>query len=1191
MARSDEYRVTSEEVPRGRIPDWLVEHLRHQTLDSTSIEEGGPARILVIYPNENSRRQTLSSFDDDCAVDSTLHHTMDSLISTMVADLRLPRLLSNEGPFELILHEECSKQAAKLGFPMINPLPDMKWGKGKTAALSSLHSFLSSESSLSSWDGPGAGTYTKIIRKLEKNLRGTHPDMVAARIVKGLEGDDEPFTISDIDGIIMLNQAPGICQAHIGIILALSKHRPVHQLTYPGNFRLGHHGHLLLDEYPIKESSLLPSWMPRHEIESTSTTGGSVNRLLLQRENHSFDAAIDFVRKRLEANPDDRIMIIDPALETNRHRWARSLRDLGFPMPTSKVLASSNSLGHWLLYLANLSHGSDAFSLEGLRALYLQTSITVFEDSEQHPTESAVKPVADPELLTRLARSDHVLGGPGALSRWITTLSRPPMGEQDGISKESSQWWLLCVANSLRPLLSGEDRKALDEQQSRVGCHTGATLPLSSPPPTGDDWLLRTLKMIDLELEMVPSDGEGTSTAAVIQAIVRNHRNLRDMQRSTSQHCSDIGPNWVEEFTWLIQSTAVRGGGTSATGQVTIFTPRDALGCTSNLTILANLSSSSWNLKVPKIPFLGEEERHSMNLLRPDGPIRDARHHLMHLLSSAEEVVLLDPSLDDASPAAAPIREWASKNDPGDEAEILDTKPSQAVSPRDIRQSDGKLLWNMRKPSNSPLNPSSVTISIDSQMQRDRERRQPSHSIDDGYLPEEAIPQLFSIDRAHLSRKVPSEIAPPRDNHRWPVVGGLIGTGKISPTIDPRPFSPKPTGSSVSDSRHGHYAGAEQEVDIWSATRLHDWLKCPRMGWLSRGLKSRQEELQDEDLDQRTQGNLLHLVHHDMLSQTLGFAIGEERVLEGGVIRSVTRSGKNNSELMQIALESLDSRAPWLDRTDAVSTHRLRALTGMNRDQWNSWLADPKPIPPAGRIGTIVRAEENIGDSAPLSLEWSIEERSTGGVEISLPVELTGGKELPPIRVRGYIDRVDLLPHDEEGEIWLDAGGDQSVAPIRIHNSGWKPRRLVAIRDLKTSESKSASERHSNGLLDELQLALYARSWEITHPGDLVVGAGISLFGHHSEHVIELSGWFTKSHQQINIGTRTDITANLYRFTDEKPSPDSDHFRAWLAHRLSVALRVASRASSGKVHPTPSKPVCRYCPVSNTCQVREEDDY
>ena len=146
----------------------------------------------------------------------------------------------------------------------------------------------------------------------------------------------------------------------------------------------------------------------------------------------------------------------------------------------------------------------------------------------------------------------------------------------------------------------------------------------------------------------------------------------------------------------------------------------------------------------------------------------------------------------------------------------------------------------------------------------------------------------------------------------------------------------------------------------------------------------------------------------------------------------------------------------------------------------------------------------------------------------------------------------------------------------------------MAIRDLKTSESKAAKDRHHDGLLDELQLALYARAWEIAHPGDLVVAAGISLFSHHTEHMLEMSTQYSTSHENLQLGTRTDITTSLHRFPDESPSPHSDHFRAWLAQRLAVALRVAAGATAGKVHPTPSPGVCGYCPVRNVCEVRME---
>ena len=1180
-------QVTCEEVPRGNIPVWLTEHISRQSLGPTGSESDLSGRVLVVYPTEESRKQALAGMPSSQAIDSTLHHTIDSLKSSLVADLRLPRVLSTEGGFELVLHEACRREAARLAFPMINPLPEMRWGRGKTAVLAELHSYLSRESAASNWDGPGITSFRTIIKHLEKRLGGTHPDMVASRIIDGLYKVEKPFSLLDVDGIIMLDHPPGVPRSHVEIMLAVSRHCPIHQLAHPGNFRLGHHGMLLLDQHPIKTQSDLPPWVPPHQPESTPSES-STERVLLQREKHSFEATIRLTRERLESNPSSHLIIVDPALESNLPQWERGLKALGVPLPPSRQPAHTHSLGHWLIALATLPHGPDAFSLEALRSFSLQATLRPFESPDAHPTEDRISPRADPDMLTELARGEHVLGGPGALARWLQTIARPPISERDQFRKESTQWWLLCVADSLRPLLRGEDRAVLDEA-SRVGCHTGQKLPAIESSASGDDWLLSILGMIDLESAMELCDGEGPTPSAVAQAVVKDIQALRLMQSSMSHSAPEMGPKWVDEFTPLIRSSSIQSGSSLASGRVRVLTPAAALGCTADAIILANLSSSSWDLRTPKMAFLGDEERHSLDLLRPDGPIRAARHQLEHLLAAAPEVLVLDPSLDDASPAAAPIREWAAAHDPDDDAEVMCTEPGQPVSPRGLRQSDGISLRNMLPSARAPLNPSAISVSMDSELQHDRERRQPSHADDDGYLAQTSIQHLFSIDRTDLTRRTPPGIEPPRSHDRWPVVGGFVAGGKRTPTIDPRPFAPPATGTDVSDLRHGHSVGAEQDVPIWSPSRLHYWLKCPRMGWLSNGLRAEEDELQAEDLDPRTHGELLHNVHHDLICQTLGFEIGIERSFgEGSSVSSVAQSGRSEDELMRIALESLDSRAPWLDRTDAVSTHRLMILTGMSRDEWNRWLTNPRPVPPSGRVGTIVRAESTVRHASPVCLEWSVADFDEKGIEISIPKDISGGEKLPPIRVRGYIDRVDILPMDESTKEWLDPEGDESVAPLRVHGSGWRLRRLVAIRDLKTSESKTAKIRHSDGLLDELQLALYARAWEIAHPGDLVVAAGISLFSHHTEHMLELSSQYSAAHRDLLLGTRTDITTSLHRFPDEPASPHSDHFRAWLTQRLAVALRVAAGAAAGRVHPTPSPGVCGYCPVRNACEVRME---
>ena len=1176
--------VTIEETPAGGIPSWLKKHIRDQSLGKPSKNPNHYGRILIIYPTQKSKSQTISSIGLQGAIDQTLHHTMDSLITSLVADFRMPRVIYNRGPLSAIIHAECQREASRLGFPMINPLSEMKWGKGKTEALESLHHHLSSELVAEKWEGPGISTFRTIINRLEKKLRFTHPDMACERIIDALEGGRIPFTISDIDGIVMLDHSPVMCKSHTEILLSLSKIRPIHQLTFPGNFRLGHHGNMLLDQHPVAVPDGLPDWVPplRTQPQGPTTT---VNRILLDREAHSFEATAHIVAERLSRGESE-IIIVDPGLKNNRRKWEQILGDIGITIDNGRAQPSSHPIGHWLLFLASLGHGTDAFSLSSLRALSLQTSIVPFGGLPEHPVDPEITCSADSELLTKIARNEHVLGGPGALSKWVETLSRPPKNERDGPRKEAAQWWLMCLAASMRPLLRESDRKLLANFTELVGCHSGAKLPLPDAPMDGDGWLQNTLSLIDIRSQMARFSGRGLSPAAAINALSEERDTLRAMQRRSGHMPPKLGWDWVEELHTLADQTEARTGGSNFTCGVSVMTPEEALGCSADLVVLSNLSSSSWELRVPKVPFIGEDERHALGILRPDSPIRNARHNILHLLNCSVEAFVLDPSADETSPPAAPIREWAVNFEArGSDSQKYETSDSPPP-PRRLRQIDGLRIRQGKPPNKAPINPSAVSIPLDQILQRDRERRQPFMPSNDGYLPDESVQHLLSIENLKLHGRPPSGTEIPRKNIRWPVVGAIIN-GKRTPSVDPRPFSPSATGVLVRDSRNGHSGETAQEIPVWSPTRLQTWSRCPRMGWLKRELGAEKEELQGEEIDNRAYGELLHNVHHDIVTQILGFRTNEERGHDGGNGHiSIQRSGLDQTEIMRIALESLDSLAPWLERTDAVSTQRLRSLTGMDRNEWKSWLADPEPVLPKGRIGSLVTAELEIGDSAPVSIEWMVKNGALDYVQINPTPEISARSELDPIKVRGWIDRVDVLPMDLNSQVWVDDQGSDTVAPIRIKGSGWKPKRLIAIRDLKTSETKSQRNRHYQGLLEELQLAVYARAWEEAHPGDLVVATGISVIGPKSNHFLEVSGMLESSKPGIKIGTKTTVTSDLHRFEDEDEKADSDHFRAWLAQRLSVAMGVAYNAKRGRVTPTPYSRVCNYCPVGEFCDVR-----
>ncbi len=1182
-----ENSVTCEHIPRGPTPAWLLDHLIRQSTDSTPFLSGGPSRIMVIYPNENSRSQVISGLNENLAIESNLHHTVNSLIRSLVADFRLPRIISKRGPLELIIHEECCIESKKLGFPLINPIPSMDWGRGKTRSLSDLFATLSNENSISKWEGPGAVTFPELIRRVEKKLGGTHPEMAVLRVIDELRKGSQPFSFLDLDGIIMLNQQPSFPKSHSDLMLEISHILPIHQLVYPGNFRLGHHGKLLLDEFPIKDPGELPTWVPSHKIESESPAN-KVSRLLIQREAHCIDASIDIARSRLNENPDDIVLIIDPSLEENRHRWHRSLRDIGIYLGQTEITSTTHPLGNWLKVLISLPHGPDAFSLETLKSISKQSAVKIFEEPDPHPTDSSIAPVIDMDTLSRIARDDHILGGPGTLLKWLQSLSREYSEENEPNRRESTQWWLLCLANSIAPLLCEEDKKALRESEIRLGCHSGVELPLPDTQSSGDEWLFHILEAIETESLMELSQGNSPSIASVQRTILDNHRTLREMQSVMAHRPPSLGIDWVDEMKSILDSTRIASRGANSRQRILLHTPSDSMGCNADLTILTHLSSNSWPLKVKRVAFLGEQERHTMDLLRPDGPIRDARHHLLNLIHSASETIILDPESDDSSPPAAPLREYTS--DPKNKlmTKHLEKQSISPVSPKDLRQRDGKKIISGQNPSRMPINQSSISISFDALMHQELLRRQPFRaSPEDGYLDEELLPYLVSMERKDLLKlRVPKSFDPPRNNKRWPVVGGLHGRSR-TPSIDPRPLKTRPIGVIDFDSRNGHGPGAEQSVSKWSPSRLQDWIRCPRMGWLSREIGASKDDVISEDLDNRTQGTLLHNVHYDLISKVLGLEIGKEKAIDSDSPMTILESEIDEPEMMEIALSSLDSRAPWLERTDAVSNQRLRSFTGMSRDEWNGWLANPTPVTASGRVGELVRSEMAIGDSAPICLEWSIGEKTQGGVEISLPDWFYHGEVIPPFKTHGFIDRVDLLPFDKYPGKWQDPEGNDSVAPLMINGSNWRPRRLVAIRDLKSSDTKEPKERHKTALLEEIQLAIYARSWELSHPGDLVVAAGISVIGHNTRHFIERSTLFTNK-SPTKVGESTRLSSEMYRFPNEDSSPSSDPFRAWLSQRLLTASRAADMASSGYVVPTPSESSCRFCKVSNACDARVE---
>ena len=1192
-------RITNEEVSPGTVPQWLLEHLISQLSDDKPYTEGGLARILVIYPNSESRREIIGKITEmGYVIDNTLHHTISSLMDSLMSDFRMPKKLQKKSSFELILHEECKRASAKLEFPIINPMPNMNWSRGKTTALTELHFFLSSESQAKNWNGPGIKTFRKILFSLEKKLNRTYGDFLSERLIDRLADSDLPFSLTDIDGIIMLNHSPTIPKSHIDFMMAVSCHCPIHQLGNAGNIRLGKHGMRLIDQWAIVSESELPKWVPKHDLSLTNREN-TIERVLLEREDQSFEETYGLVLDFLSKSSEKTCLIIDPNFNKNKNIWNRGIKNLTLSMSKDKEKLLNSPLGHWIYSYLNLPYGNDAFSLEKLKSISLQKSIPLYPKMPIHPTDERISPNPDIKLLTKIARSNHILGGPGALSNWLKSITSnfdiTSNNEEDNIKLESTQWWLLCICRWLNPLLIGFDRESLQDC-SVNGVFSKVKLPLPNPPKEGDKWLHSTIKNLCDEISYMKNPEELIRKFRVIQSFVSELEILRSNQAIIGHKPPVMGPLWIEEISFLIKKTEYLINPISSKNRIRVMPIGQALGCTADLAILANVSSNSWNLRVPKMHFIGERDRHERGLLRPDGPIRNARHNFEHILKCASKVVILD-SHDESNPPATPIREWLKSNP------ITKPRFNSAnryfINPRHNRSTDGRKLSRGEESVIYSINYNSVTISLDKSIQKDRERRQPLFAANDGYLPDENSDYLFSFNFDDMVRKTPKLIISPRFNERWPVISAI---NKIddklfkSQTIDPRPFNIRPLDIEVSDSRHGLAPLEELKFPSWSPTRLQQWLRCPRSGWLIRSLKIEKDESQDEDLDARTNGEIFHRIHHQLILDILNFkeAIPRnfEQVLSHNQPINLFFSQIKPEILMKSSLLHLNHIAPWLNRNDAVSVNRVRLMTGMSIKQWGDWLDNPQPIPPQGRIGRFIEEELLLKNVAPIAIEWDLTLNHKDGIEISLPKEITSphGDELPPIRLKGKIDRVDLVPFDVEKGVWINNEGSETVAPLKIINSGWEPRRLVLIRDIKTTESTKIEERHYKGLFEELQLALYARSWEIDHPGDLVVGAGISTLGYKTSHFIELSS-IERLTKLEGIGLKTSKCKELFRFLNENESPSSDPFRAWLASRISVALNVSERANKGFVNPIPEKYNCSFCSVKDICDVKWEGEY
>ena len=1274
--------LTIEHVPRGAPPEWLVEYAVSQSLDVQPPESGGPPRLLVVHPSSAALEEFLDRVAERCpVVDRSSQMTLGGLALKLHADLRQPRLLGRGGATSLALDAVMGSIAKDLGFPILHPLPEMEWSRGKSAILLEMHAALQSEAAFDRFDGPGSIGVERAIVQVEKALRGRHPDRMLPVLCDLLEEAEEaPFTLRTVSGLVLLDRAPGSPAIEARLISALRRHLPIHQLCHAGSHRLGHHGWTSEDLRPIPPQDR-PDWLVRAGVDvglvasSDEVPSGvieglapSVHRVLLQRSNHSIPVAARLLSSHLSTGGS--ALIIDPRLESRRNRWATALASLGVVVGRGEQPLRSSPFVHWIERFASLGHGESAFDLELLRGLSVQRVMKPFDAGAlpQHPTEPNWRPVPDVETLERLAREYHLLAGPGALLRWLQAFARQVDPDDRGAARrERCQWWFLNLAQSLHPLLRPEDRAEINRDEFQIGCVSRQPLPLPEPAADGDAWLHGLLPMIDRRQLVRRFDGDEDTAMSGLQRLLASVASNRTDQAALAIPAPTEGGAWVEELMALIQDGTLPPDA-PPDGAVRLLTPADALGCTADLVVIAHIEGDSWSMRVPKVPLLDEEERTRLDVNRPDGPVRAARHHIAHLFAAGGETIVLDTSLDESAPPAAPIAEWIRtlpKDNDEDRAAPSALDPDaiatqgeapagqgwawrtvdgrthvcalvhetdlemdaggprivnhvHGIEPRDERQRDGITLSAGRTPVRAPLSVSALSAPGERSLMADRIARQPRLvPTDEVYQSSSETNRMVTVDSMRLIPKKndPQGSIAPRNAVPWPPIGGKLEGGQ-SMTIDPRPLTPHFVGLEVHDERSGAGPDFEGEDDTWSPSGLRTWMTCPRRGWLNRRLRAGDDETLTESLDHRVRGTLIHNVLEALICRALGMTTHEERT--SYLPSSLYAAAGDTEDWMAWALEALALHAPWLERRDVTSEWRLRDLTGMSNAEWLAWLAtSADPLPLAGRLGAMIAGEEKVADAAVIAIEWSL---ATAGspVLIDLP-----GSSLPPIEVNGWIDRVDLAPFDTNGEVFVDEEGDESVAPIGgagqwgatfvppplfresakeddeesehgdgdegyggATSEGWRPRRLVLIRDIKTKDESSGGSQHSKSLFEDVQLAIYARAWEVTHPGDLVVGVGVSEIGPKTEHKVEIDHRWREILSRHRLGDLTSQLNHMHRMPNEGPTdPTSAPFRAWLAHRLHIALSVAAGAVDGSVHATPGT-WCDYCDVAAACGLK-----
>jgi len=1279
--------ITKEAIPHGlAVPQWLE--------DGIKTESGKD--ILIIHSNDNSRSSLLQQLSmGGVPADTTRHATIQRLVASLHLDLRLPGMLENDATLFSLIHEECVKAAKNNQFPLMHSGEYGPWTTFKSERLLQLHRVLSEVRDPKAWqDDPGAQDLVSILQGLEKKLGGSHPDLVKRRLVKELKSIDEdniPFSLKEIRGIVILDMAPDFTEIEIDLLTVIAKFRPIHQLCNAGNFRIGHHGSYIEDTHFITQSEL-PEWLPTHKVWEVDSPDHWLSCegvkketahhiVTLDRSEHSINAAIEVI-SNYQANRENTlgtILLIDGAKSSREQIWSKRLEELGYDLPLTADKLDSQPAIAAILRLARLSSGQNAWSLAELLNLDSAHSLPLWTGSvtsAKHPTEKDWKAKPNRKILENMAQSFHVLGGQGALGRWMGMLeeAEPQLGDPNREKRkkelEETQWWIASLSRIWAPLLLDEDKKLLSKGVK--GCSSGAILPLPDPLASGAQWFNHILSKVKWD-ELMQRTAKQDRSIQALQLLGESFNDLVQQMDNCGFKIASNGIGFIELLE-LIASKSKLDTSRTTNHNLTLATPEDAHGLQADLIILAGCDANAWPMKAPKVPWIDSEARIKLALHTTDLPIRRGRHHLRHLLNAAKTVVIFDTTADEGCGPSAPLAEWL-----GDlrlegkitdhskipsfipDTEYLEKYPNRAwhlvgrqrgegkwLTPRpfsmvmesgtargqrsgnrgrDRKQRLGLAIAGGWDEEGTPAHIGTIAVAHEQKLQADRFARQPKFSnLEPGEIiawaqrkemlsydtillqPSEGqakstkvyicptCSDQFRTQKLITSHKADNghraaatiKIITGREEKDWPTLGTKNGNSS-TPAIDPRPLPP----GTFNKSKIHDYIGSETtkiEEEMWSASRLQAWLKCPREGWMKSHLNAGIEETQSEDLDDRTGGTIIHDCEGAILEKH-GVKLGEPALskgvlLENGPVGTTDKAWK-------AVLEYLKGKVPWLARKDAVAVHRTRDLLGISTEQWQEYLDGTNTPSASGRLGRLVVADLALKNAAPIACEWFCKGKGNNFVIIDATDD--SGKKKPfKFSGKSRIDRVDevILPKDIR-ELAIKDGvlsdKTEDMKPLTLGKELCGPaKRWVIIRDLKTTKGPKENEkgnRHRRAIFDEVQLGVYARAWELLNPGDRVVGVGVSEVGEDTVHYVDIDSELKEYLKDLSIGEQFENCQIHYRNLNEAAPPKSNAFRAWISERIRTSARAVTAAEKGVVNPTPSKKNCKFCLVKNSCPV------